>query len=130
MLKFGRGRSRILSITAGKFPREGPVNVSRADSADQITKARQQRVSKPLILFWSHPPESNRRPTDYESVGLLFRGVSLIHFEPIESRVWRMPSLFTYHPVSPPLGSRLGSVGVKIGVRIGVKASVGRQMNF
>jgi hypothetical protein len=32
----------------------------------------QIRLNPQLILNWSHPPESNRRPTDYESVMCCF----------------------------------------------------------
>ena len=32
-------------------------------------RAREIRVAE-LLKHWSHPPESNRRPTDYESVAL------------------------------------------------------------
>jgi hypothetical protein len=45
--------------------------VSLADkTADKNTKTRQWRASRALILFWSHPPGSNRRPADYESAAL------------------------------------------------------------
>jgi hypothetical protein len=49
--------------------------------------ARQAQIERPAeagltevnkIFIWSHPPESNRRPTDYESDGAistLYRGM-------------------------------------------------------
>src|SRR5690348_14279553 len=43
----------------------------RADkTADKNSKARIKRARKLLILNWSHPPGSNRRPADYESAAL------------------------------------------------------------
>jgi nitrite reductase (NADH) small subunit len=38
--------------------------------ADKNSKARVARARKVLILNWSHPPGSNRRPADYESAAL------------------------------------------------------------
>jgi hypothetical protein len=38
--------------------------------ADKNSKVRITRSRKRLILNWSHPPGSNRRPADYESAAL------------------------------------------------------------
>jgi hypothetical protein len=41
-----------------------------------------------ILVFWSHPSESNRRPTDYESQSQLFYRFRPLPAEPIKPSIY------------------------------------------